>query len=312
MENKTLLSIEPDDISPNPHNPRLVFDEEGMLELKKSISKVGILVPLTVYKNEKSVPQTTYILLDGERRWRVAKELGLPTVPANVIDEPADITQNILFMFNIHHYRKEWELFPTALKLEVIIDKLGSDSEATLSAFTGVSRSMIRRCKILLWYPPKYRALLASRDTRISTDFFIELYPIAFRLSQEDEYDYPTGLEQMIDKMIDKFLQKDVIVDVKEFREIRRSLGYYDSAGDISEFNNCLNEFLEKPECTLDVFSSPEIEADQARKNILKYVSYLNANLKTIDTNLISELYIVEQLEILRGYLEEILDKISL
>ncbi|MFC1865791.1 ParB/RepB/Spo0J family partition protein [Chloroflexota bacterium] len=312
MENKTLLSIEPDDISPNPHNPRLVFGEEGMLELKKSISKVGILVPLTVYKNEKSVPKSTYILLDGERRWRVAKELGLPTIPANVIDEPADITQNILFMFNIHHYRKEWELFPTALKLEVIINKLGSDSETALSAFTGVSRSMIRRCKILLWYPSKYRELLASRDTRISTDFFIELYPIAFRLSQEDEYDSPVELEKLIDKMIDKFLQKDAMVDVKEFREIRRSLGYYDTKGKIPEFINCLNEFLEKPGCSLDIFSSPEIEADQSRKNILKYVSYLNANLKTFDTNLLSELYIVEQLELLKDYLEEVLDKISL
>ncbi len=312
MENKTLLSIEPNDMSPNPHNPRLVFEEEGMQELKKSISKVGILVPLTVYKNEKAVPRTTYILLDGERRWRVAKELGLPTIPANVIDEPEDITQNILFMFNIHHYRKEWELFPTALKLEVIIDKLGSDSETTLSAFTGVSRSMIRRCKILLWYPDKYRSLLSSRDIRISTDFFIELYPIAFRLSQEDEYQFPTGLEQMVDKMINKFLRQDVIVDVKEFREIRRSLGYYDTKGNISEFKDCLNEFLERPECTLEVFSSIEVEADQARKNILKYVSYLNANLKTLDSNQISDLYIVEQLEMLRDYLEAILDKISL
>ena len=73
MENKTLLSIEPEDISPNPHNPRLVFDEEGMLELKKAISKVGILVPLTVYKNERTVPKTTYILLDVDSHLKLTR-----------------------------------------------------------------------------------------------------------------------------------------------------------------------------------------------------------------------------------------------
>jgi len=73
MENKTLLSIEPEDISPNPHNTRLVFDEEGMLELKKFISKVGILVPLTVYKNERIVPKTTYILLDVDYHLKLTR-----------------------------------------------------------------------------------------------------------------------------------------------------------------------------------------------------------------------------------------------
>ena len=136
LKPSTLLKISPEEISPNPHNPRLIFGPDDLNELKKSIGKVGILVPLTVYKNQRKFPKTAYILLDGERRWRCAQELGLETVPANIIDEPSDVTQNILFMFNIHHYRKEWSLFPTALKLKVLIEKLGTDSEATLFNFT--------------------------------------------------------------------------------------------------------------------------------------------------------------------------------
>ena len=49
MESKTLKEINVDEISPNPHNPRLVFDQKELDELKSSIGKVGILVPLTVY-----------------------------------------------------------------------------------------------------------------------------------------------------------------------------------------------------------------------------------------------------------------------
>ena len=153
MTNRTLQVIPINNISANPFNPRLIFDQEDLDELKKSIAKVGILVPLTVFRNTKNFPKTDYILLDGERRWRCARELQMDNVPANVIDEPSDDTQNILFMFNIHHYRREWELFPTALKLESLIEKLGTDQESQLASFTGVSRSTIRRCKTLLKEP---------------------------------------------------------------------------------------------------------------------------------------------------------------
>lgn len=311
MINKTLFNIPPEEISANPHNPRLVFEAESMEELKKSIAKVGILVPLTVYPNSKEVPKTKYILLDGERRLRVARELGMATVPVNVIEEPRDITQNILFMFNIHHYRKEWELFPTALKLEVVIKALETDNESVLSQFTGVKRSMIRRCKILLWYPEKYRNVLMNREGRVSTDFFIELYPIAYRLTEETEFSFPTGLEKMTDRLIDIFNEGKIISDVKEFREIRKSLGYYDSVGKFDIFKEKMFKFLHEPNMMLDIFASPEMEADQAKKNILRYISYLNANLKDIDPNVISDWAIVEQLELLSDYLEFILINIS-
>lgn len=312
ITNKTLFDVPVEEISPNPHNPRLIFDEEDMDELKKSVAKVGILVPLTIFPNQKDVPKTKYILLDGERRWIVAKELNKPTVPANIIDEPRDVTQNILFMFNIHHYRREWELFPTALKLEVLIEALETDNEVTLSNFTGVNRAMIRRCKTLLWYPLKYRDVLIIRTGRVSTDFFIELYPIAYRMSLEPEFYYGPKLEEPIDRLIDIFNEGKVIIDVKEFREIRKSMGYYDSIGDIGSFKEKLIRFLEKPEVRLDVFVSPELEVDQARRNIIRYVSYLNANLSQIDPNIISDLEIVGQLETLRDSLNEILSKISL
>ena len=48
---KTLLMVSPDDISPNPHNPRLIFDPEDLRELRNSIDKVGILVPIRIREN---------------------------------------------------------------------------------------------------------------------------------------------------------------------------------------------------------------------------------------------------------------------
>ncbi|MFN6084313.1 MAG: ParB/RepB/Spo0J family partition protein, partial [Fluviicola sp.] len=96
-ETRTLFNVKVSDISANPFNPRLIFDPDDLNELKKSISKVGILVPVTVYRNKKNFPKTPYILLDGERRWRCSQELGIDEIPANIIDEPSDDTQNILY-----------------------------------------------------------------------------------------------------------------------------------------------------------------------------------------------------------------------
>ncbi len=73
-------------LTPNPHNTRILFDRAPLETLKSSIEKVGILVPLTIYRESK---KQRYVILDGQRRWICAKEFGLEKVPVNVIAEPS-------------------------------------------------------------------------------------------------------------------------------------------------------------------------------------------------------------------------------
>src|ERR1700691_350876 len=89
-------------LKPNPHNPRLLFDRADMDILKSSIERVGILVPLTVYKESRT---GIYRILDGQRRWMCAQEAGLKQVPVNEVSEPS-LVQNIVTMFQIHKLRK--------------------------------------------------------------------------------------------------------------------------------------------------------------------------------------------------------------
>jgi len=74
--------VSPDSIRPNPDNPRLIFDQKRIDELKESIYEVGILQPLIVF--ERTAQPDTYMLIDGERRWRCALELNLTQVPVHV------------------------------------------------------------------------------------------------------------------------------------------------------------------------------------------------------------------------------------
>ncbi|MFC0601708.1 ParB/RepB/Spo0J family partition protein [Streptomyces palmae] len=67
-------------ITPNPRQPREVFDEDALAELVTSIQEVGLLQPVVV----RQLGPERYELIMGERRWRACKEAGLERIPAIV------------------------------------------------------------------------------------------------------------------------------------------------------------------------------------------------------------------------------------
>jgi ParB family transcriptional regulator, chromosome partitioning protein len=143
--------LDPTTLSKNPHNPRRYFNDEQLDLLRTSIQEVGILVPLIVYEDPDVAER--FILMDGERRWRCALDLGLDEVPVNVIEAPSPL-DNLLRMFNIHSVREEWPLISIALSLKSVIEISGEDRESQLAQMTGLTRSTVRRAKRLLSLPP--------------------------------------------------------------------------------------------------------------------------------------------------------------
>ncbi|WP_369272167.1 ParB/RepB/Spo0J family partition protein [Streptomyces sp. R11] len=69
-----------DEITPNPRQPREVFDEDALQELVTSIQEVGLLQPIVV----RQIGPARYELIMGERRWRACREAGLEAIPAIV------------------------------------------------------------------------------------------------------------------------------------------------------------------------------------------------------------------------------------
>lgn len=66
------------DIEPNRDQPRKVFDEDALAELADSIAKHGVIQPLLV----RPMPDGSYQLVAGERRWRASRMAGLTEVPS--------------------------------------------------------------------------------------------------------------------------------------------------------------------------------------------------------------------------------------
>ncbi len=74
-----------DAISPNPRQPRTVFDEDALRELTESIKEVGLLQPPVVRETSSG----RYELIMGERRFRAAKAAGLTSIPV-IIRQTSD------------------------------------------------------------------------------------------------------------------------------------------------------------------------------------------------------------------------------
>ena len=73
-------------ISPNPNQPRTIFDKEELEELTNSIKNHGLLQAILV----RPISGNKYQIIAGERRWQAAKKAGLTEVPVqikNVTDE---------------------------------------------------------------------------------------------------------------------------------------------------------------------------------------------------------------------------------
>lgn len=151
-----LIDIPVADITPNPHQPRMLFDEESLAELTASVQQIGVLQPILVRPAESG---TGYELIAGERRWRAAGRAGLATIPAVVrtTDDLAAVEQALVE--NLH--RQDL----TALEEAAAYQQLVEDFELTheqVAERVGKSRSAVTNTLRLLGLPPVIQHLLAD------------------------------------------------------------------------------------------------------------------------------------------------------
>jgi ParB/RepB/Spo0J family partition protein len=272
-------TVHTNSLIPNPHNPRLLFDELPLRTLEESIRRVGVLVPITVFQATGS---QKYTILDGQRRWICAQRIGLADVPINQVAEPT-VAQNIVTMFQIHKLRKDWELMPTALKLEVLMSEMDERRDAQLADLTGLDVAVVTRCKKLLSYEKRYQEMMlyADPEDRIKADFFIELYPIINdRLVTKATW-YNKSI--MIDAFLDKCEgKKSGFKSVTDFRKVKQHITVARLAGHEAEILDRLHKLM-----TDDSFEIEDLEIDTAKvhrqaSNLVKSVSKLMAELKNI------------------------------
>jgi len=175
--------IEIDQIDSSPFQPRLEFKLE---KLKEKIAKEGILVPLMV-----RLVKDRYELIDGERRWRVAKEFNYKTVVCDEVeatDEEADD-----WIWDTNESRESYEPKERALRYKRFRDqnmfieqiaKKHNDSEPTVRLYLGVFK-----------LPSEYQELVWDR--KIGIGIIKQVLPFFLN---ERKGEFSTQIIKILDK----------------------------------------------------------------------------------------------------------------
>ncbi|MFC6019125.1 ParB/RepB/Spo0J family partition protein [Plantactinospora solaniradicis] len=144
-----------DSIVPNPKQPRQIFDEEALEELKLSIQEVGFLQPIVV----RQLPNDQFELVMGERRWRAAQAVGRQSIPAIVRDTRDDAMLRDALLENIH--RANLNPLEEAAAYQQLLEEFGATHEE-LARRIGRSRPQISNTIRLLNLPPEVQKRVAA------------------------------------------------------------------------------------------------------------------------------------------------------
>ena len=142
-------------ISPNPRQPRTVFDEDALNELIASIKEIGILQPPVVRK----VSEGRYELIMGERRLRAAKAAGLTTIPVIIRQTPDNELLREALIENIH--RSQLNPLEEAAAYAGLLTDFGCTHDE-LAMKLGRSRPLISNTLRLLNLPPTVQRKVAA------------------------------------------------------------------------------------------------------------------------------------------------------
>jgi site-specific DNA-methyltransferase (adenine-specific) len=221
-----VLTIAIDKLVENPETKK-IYGPGDDSTLKLSISLLGILEPLVVFKIGDS---DQYQIVSGNRRWSVAKELSLSEVPVSVI-EPKDINEVLSIGHNEYrkklpsHYIREYRAYNALHNLTQ-----GKKSEASKKAielrnqlFNNIAKSTLDRYLRV----DKIAKEIAGGDEIVYNELLVEL----------DLSSNADGTRKSFLKRLQEKNNRELIPDFYEFHSPEAVI-YNKSSEDLSEISN--------------------------------------------------------------------------
>ncbi|MBR6385820.1 MAG: ParB/RepB/Spo0J family partition protein [Ruminococcus sp.] len=141
------------EIEPNREQPRKNFSDETIAALADSIKEHGVLQPILV----RPMPNGSYQIVAGERRWRAARMVGLSEIPVT-IRELSDIeTMQIAVIENLQ--RENLDPVEEAMGYNELIEKYGMTQDR-VAKMVGKSRSAVANSVRILSLPDEVLGLI--------------------------------------------------------------------------------------------------------------------------------------------------------
>lgn len=218
------LLVERRRVQPDPDQPRKHFDEAKLQELADSIREVGILQPLRV----RTAPDGTYIIVNGERRWRAAELADAHEVPVVVRDSPADQLAFEMLIENVQ--REDLTDQEEAAAFKVLIDQ-GYTTEQ-IATRLGVSKARVSKQTRVFEQPALAEPVMRGEMTKSQAQELLTA---------------PRELQQPLAEAVAEARRAGNVVPIGELRsavrEAREAIGEGRSPGEVMESVSSRNGF---------------------------------------------------------------------
>ena len=140
---------------PSSVQPRREFDDDALASLTQSIRSQGIIQPLLV----RPMPNGTFEIIAGERRWLASQNAGLHEIPVVILDVDDEKSLEFAIVENVQ--RQDLNAIEEAQGYQRLIDEFSYNQEK-LAKFIGKSRSYIANSLRLLGLPKEVISYVES------------------------------------------------------------------------------------------------------------------------------------------------------
>lgn len=167
FHSNAIFWVDVDKISPNPFQPRKVFNEASLQDLADSIRQYGVLQPLVVTRQEDYSPNggmtTRYELIAGERRLRASKIAGVAQVPVVIRsgEESDSLKLELAIIENLQ--REDLNPIDRAQAFKQLVDDYGY-KHTEVAKKMGRSREYVSNSLRLLQLPDEMQQAVMSKE----------------------------------------------------------------------------------------------------------------------------------------------------
>ena len=208
---RTFQQLELSKIRPskkNPRGPDVRENDPHRENLRESMAQFGVLVPLVVRPDNNH-----YELVDGERRYWIAKSLRLETVPAFIINENLDAKAVLQRMFQIHMNRDQWDAVQQCKASEEFFSELqikfGNNWAGLITEFAEFTgddtRTARNRVQFLRW-PEHIKQEIYSNSEKHSSYWYI--VEIEDKIIEPAQNNYPEYFQTVDVNQVREFLYR--------------------------------------------------------------------------------------------------------
>lgn len=240
-------------IIPNPHQPRILFDDDALCLLAESIKQNGIIQPITLRR-----AGNRYELVSGERRLRAAIKIGMKKIPAVIIDITERNSAVLALVENIQ--RQDLSFFEEAIAIAKLIDFYGMTQEDAAIKLGKKQSTISNKLRLLRLSPREMNLISEAGLTERHARAFIRISDEETRLSIIEKV-ITMGLNvEKTEKLIEREIKAS-----KEKENLRRRSVIF--GGEVKLFLNTIDKAIE-------TMQAAGINAEMQRKKGEEFIEY--------------------------------------